>query len=194
MNSSDLGAIPLGERVTVRHRLPDGRASDAVGTLAARDTTSVTLRTRRGEVRIPLAAVVVHRLVRAAPWRIATFLRRAGVAVVSLRAVVDTGGDGRPAGPVPATVALLDELVEAGVPVLVLTDRPDQAACELEHLGLGRLVPCLLGTGADPHARVEERLGRTVEPAEVHHTDTAPAEVDAARALGWQARVFTPPG
>lgn len=194
MSPSDLGAIPLGERVTVRHRLPDGRASDAVGTLAARDATSVTLRTRRGEVVIPLTAVVVHRRVRPTPWRIGTFLRRAGVAVVGLGAVVDAPGDGQQPRPVPATVALLDELVAAGVPVLVLTDTPDRAAGQLDHVGLGHLVPCVLGTGAPVHTLLEERLGRTVDPAEVHLTDPAPAEVDAARARGWQARVFTPPG
>ncbi len=194
MSPSDLGAIPLGERVTVRHRLPDGRASDAVGTLTARDATSVTLRTRRGEVRIPLAAVVVHRRVRPTPWRIGTFLRRAGVVVVGLGAVVGTAGDGQHPRPVAATVALLDELVAAGVPVLVLADRPDRAAGQLDHLGLGHLVPCLLGTGAAVHARIEERLGRAVDPAEVHLTDPAPAEVDSARARGWQARVFTLPG
>lgn len=194
MSPSDLGAIPLGERVTVRHRLPDGRASDAVGTLAARDATSVTLRTRRGEVRIPLAAVVVHRVVRPTPWRIGTFLRRAGVVVVGLGAVLDAAGDGQRPRPVPATVALLDELVAAGVPVLVLADRPARAAEHLERLGLGHLAPCLLGTDGAVHASLEERLGRTVDPAEVHLTDPSPAEVDAARARGWQARVFTLPG
>ena len=52
--------------------------------MTARDATSVTLQTRQGEVRVALEAVIVHRVVRPAPWRIETFLRHAGVAVLDL--------------------------------------------------------------------------------------------------------------
>ena len=43
------------------------------------------------------------------------------------------------------------------------------------------------------HAEIERRLGRTVGRGEVHFTDDRPANVDAARVFGWQARVFTLP-
>jgi hypothetical protein len=173
MSTSDLGAIPLGERLTVRHRLPDGQLTDAVGSLTARDATSVTLRTRRGEVRVELSSVVAHRQVRPTPWRIATFLRRAGVAVLDLDRVV---GDGQSA----ATVSLVEELRTLGIPVFDCRD-----------LGITGPAP---EAYAFAHARIEQRLERAVPVDEVHFTDDSPANVDAARAFGWQARVFTHPG
>ncbi|GAA1172873.1 hypothetical protein GCM10009584_12310 [Ornithinimicrobium humiphilum] len=273
MNRSDLATVPLGERLTVRHRLPDGRATDVVGTLVARDRTAVTVRTRTGEdVRVDLAAVIVHRVVRPAPWRVATFLQRAQVAVLDLDGVVrsfdadgwlaraerdlgvDAGGllelafglpeaeamlvgrstydgwlaavrarllaDGRPAhvvgetmstwvadrgAPVAATVALVDELAARGTPTFVFTNGTDRVPAELEHIGLGHLVPWLINSAdlgaakpdleayAAAHARIEAHLGRTVAREDVRFTDDRPANVDAAREFGWQGRVFTHP-
>lgn len=193
--SGDLDWVPLGQKVTVRHRLADGRATDSVGTLAARDAASVTLHTRRGEVRVARSAVVVYRVVRPGPWRIATFLRRAGVAVLDL----DGAGTS-----VAATADLLDELVRSGVPVFLLGNGTGQVPEELEHLG--HPGPELLTTvdpgGATPapeafahaHARIEERLGRPVPREEVRFVDDRPGNVEAARQFGWQARVFTHPG
>lgn len=185
MSTSDLAAVPEGERVTVRHRLPDGRATDAVGTLVSRDATTVTLLTRRGEVTIPLGSVLVHRRVRPVPWRVATFLRRAGVAVLEVESLTDSTA---PALAGPAR-ELVDQLVEAGVPVVVLDD------------GEGR-GPLTVDRGADwpaeralaaAHARIEARLGRQLGRGRVSYTDPRPAHVEAARAFGWQARVLTPP-
>ena len=53
----------LGHRVTVRRRLPDGRFSDALGTLVLADDHCVIVRTRHGEVRIPVADIAIARLV-----------------------------------------------------------------------------------------------------------------------------------
>lgn len=273
MGAERLTQIPVGQRVTLRRRLPDGRASDVVGTVTAHDDEAVTLHTmRQGEVRVPYAEVVVHRVVRPVPWRVGAFLRRAGVAVLDLDGVLrtfDTSGElaraesalGLDAGvvlelafalpeaqamvtgraryaewmtavrarlltdghaeetverlvgtwqedrgtPVEPTVALVDTLVAAGTPVFVFTNGTDRVPDELEHVGLGRLVPMLLNAHdlgwAKPaqeaygvaHAEIERRLARAVGRAEVHFTDDRPGNVEAAREFGWQARVFTPP-
>jgi putative hydrolase of the HAD superfamily len=107
--------------------------------------------------------------------------------------------------PMDATVALVDELVEAGTPVFVFTNGTDRVPEELTRSGLERLVPLLLNAHdlgwakPDPqayaaaHADIERRLRRVVGRAEVHFTDDLPGNVDAARAFGWQARVFIPP-
>lgn len=106
--------------------------------------------------------------------------------------------------PVAATVGLVDELLDAGTPVFVFTNGTDRVPEELVRMGLERLVPTVLNAhdlGAakpDPeayaaaHAEIERRLTRVVGRAEVHFTDDRPDNVDAARAFGWQARVFTP--
>lgn len=273
MGAERIDQVPVGQRVTIRRRLPDGWASDVVGTVTAHDAEGVTLETmRRGEVRVPYAEVVVHRIVRAVPWRIGAFLRRAGVAVLDLDGVLrtfDTSGElaraeaelGLDAGavlelafalpearamvtgraryadwmtavrarlladahaeeaverlisvwradrgtPVEPTVALVDSLVEAGTPTFVFTNGTDRVPDELEHAGLGRLVPMLLNAHdlgfAKPapesfdvaHSEIERRLGRSVARMQVHFTDDLPGNVEAAREFGWQARVFTPP-
>ncbi|WP_289017022.1 HAD family hydrolase [uncultured Ornithinimicrobium sp.] len=273
MGAEGVDQVPVGQRVTLRRRLPDGTAADVVGTVVAHDAEGVRLHTtRRGEVRVPYAEVVVHRVVRPVPWRVGAFLRRAGVAVLDLDGVLrtfDTSGElaraeaelGLEAGavlelafglpearamltgrtryaewmtavrvrlladehaeeaverlltvwqgdrgtPVGPTVALVDALVAAGTPAFVFTNGTDRVPEELEHVGLGRLVPMLLNAHdlgfAKPapeaygvaHAEIERRLGRTVGRAEVHFTDDRPGNVEAAREFGWQGRVFTPP-
>lgn len=107
--------------------------------------------------------------------------------------------------PIDPTVDLVDELMDRGTPAFVFTNGTDRVPEELESIGLGRLVPHLLNTHhlgfakpapeayAVAHAEIERRLGRRVGTAEVHFTDDRPGNVDAARAFGWQGRVFTPP-
>lgn len=55
-----LRSAPIGARVVVRYRLGDG-ATDALGDLVARTDTACTVRTRRGDVVVALAAVVAAR-------------------------------------------------------------------------------------------------------------------------------------
>lgn len=266
---------PIGTRVVVRHLIEGGeRATDSLGELVARDGISLTVQTRRGRVRIPLADIVVGKPVPPADarWRVASFLQRARVAVLDLDGVIrthDAGGAtataerelGLPAGallelafslpeatamvlgktpyadwsaavlarlladgheertvrtvvetwtsdhgtPTPRTVELVDGLLASGIPVFVFTNGSDRVPSELKTIGLGRLVPHLLNTHdlgfakpapeayAVAHAEIERRLGRTVGRGEVHFTDDRPANVDAARHFGWQARVFTLP-
>ncbi|MDO5740457.1 MAG: hypothetical protein Q4P07_09945 [Ornithinimicrobium sp.] len=107
--------------------------------------------------------------------------------------------------PLQPTVDLVDELLDRGTPVFVFTNGTDRVPVELETIGLGRLIPLLLNSydlgWAKPapeayavaHAEIERRLGRRVGTAEVYFTDDRPANVNAARAFGWQGRVFTPP-
>lgn len=60
----------LGRRVTVRHRLPDGRSTDVVGVLEHADTASVTVRDRHGDRhRIGRTAIVAARVVGPVPSR-----------------------------------------------------------------------------------------------------------------------------
>lgn len=106
--------------------------------------------------------------------------------------------------PMDLTVALVDGLLAAGTPVFVFTNGTDRVPEELARTGLERLVPLLLSSHdlgwakpapqayAAAHAEIERRLARVVGRAEVHFTDDRLANVDAARAFGWQARVFTP--
>lgn len=194
MPPESLSEIPLGERVTVRHRLADGRASDSVGRVIARDDTTVTLQTRRGEVRIVLEAVLVHRVVQAVPWRVARFLRRAEVAVLDLDTVLRHE---------EVTAPLLSELERGGVPFFLLTADPDGHAARLAGSSVSSLAPRLLAAGdqqqptldalAGAHAEMQARLARVVGPGLVHFTDERPASVETAREWGWQSRVFTPP-
>lgn len=208
-----LATTPLGTRVVVRYLIEDGeRATDVVGELVEREASSLTVVGRRGPVRVEIGDVVVAKPVPpvGARWRIASFLRRAGVAVLdldgllrALEAVADRDAA------TAATVGLVDQLEASGIPVVVLAREvlatgEDRARKELEPLGLGPLVPHLLDAGrlaAEPgaedlsrvHDAIEERLGRTVGVGTVHFTDDRPGAVEAARDFGWQARVLTLP-
>lgn len=65
-----LTAADVGRRVVVRHRLPDGRATDVLGELAALDAGALAVRREDGAVvRVPLADVVAGRVVPARPAR-----------------------------------------------------------------------------------------------------------------------------
>lgn len=107
--------------------------------------------------------------------------------------------------PIAPTLAVVDELAEAGTPTFVFTNGTDRVPAELERMGLGHLVPALLNTHtfgvakpaaeafAAAHEAIESRLARAVGRGEVHFTDDSATHVEAARAFGWQARVFTLP-
>jgi len=59
----------VGRRVVVRHRLPDGSASDALGDLVAADEQRLVIATRRGEVVVARSAVLAAKAVPPAPAR-----------------------------------------------------------------------------------------------------------------------------
>ncbi|RMB61547.1 hypothetical protein [Tessaracoccus antarcticus] len=194
--SESLGSVPDGQRVTVRRRLEDGRPTDTVGVVTGRDEESVTLETRQGPVRVVLSTVQVFKLVTPAPWRIANFLRRGELAVLSLSTLLG------PDAPTEETVELIEDLLGAETPVFLLTEDAGQAVAELEGHGLGHLSPLLLTPTADQpgsdvlalaHARLQDQLGEVVAAGGVHFTATDPHAVEAARQFGWEARIFTPP-
>lgn len=59
-----LRTAPMGQRVTVRYRLPDGSATDAVGPITERDENTFVVETRRrGEVRISFETVIAARII-----------------------------------------------------------------------------------------------------------------------------------
>ena len=65
-----LSVADVGRRVVVRHLLPDGRATDVLGELAALDGTSLTVRREDGTaVTVPLQDVVAGRPVPPRPAR-----------------------------------------------------------------------------------------------------------------------------
>jgi len=61
--------LAVGRRVVVRHRLPDGSASDALGDLVAADEQRLVVATRRGEVVVERSAVLAAKAVPPAPAR-----------------------------------------------------------------------------------------------------------------------------
>lgn len=59
-----LTADAIGRRVTVRRRLPDGMASDVVGTLDALDEHTATVRDKHGtQVTIPRGEIIASRVI-----------------------------------------------------------------------------------------------------------------------------------
>lgn len=196
MSDQSLRDVPLGQRVTVRRRSDDGRPTDTVGVVTGGDEESVTLETRQGPVRVMLSTVQVFRLVIPAPWRIANFLRRGEIAVLGLDALLG------PDAATTATTELIDQLLTAETPVFLLTDDADKAAVALEEVDLGHLGTLVLSPGVDQpgsdmlalaHARLQDQLGEVIAAGDVHFSAADPHTVEAARQLGWQARIFTPP-
>lgn len=89
MTDSPLDQVSLGSRVVVRYLIEQGeRATDALGELVGRDPGHLVVRTRTGDVTITRADVVAAKPVPARPWRLAAYLRRAGVAVLDLDGVI----------------------------------------------------------------------------------------------------------
>lgn len=63
-SAGSLGPEAVGHRVTVRRRLPDGAASDVVGTLESIDDDAVIVRNRSGDaVRVARAEIVASRVI-----------------------------------------------------------------------------------------------------------------------------------
>lgn len=60
---------PIGARVVVRYRLPDGWRSDALGELLESSADGVVIRTRRGDVRVAAADIELGKIVPPAPLR-----------------------------------------------------------------------------------------------------------------------------
>lgn len=59
-----LRTATIGQRVTVRFRLPDGSATDAVGPIIDRDEETLVVETRRrGQVRIRFETVIAARII-----------------------------------------------------------------------------------------------------------------------------------
>lgn len=54
---------PIGVRVVVRRRLPEGGYSDVLGELLAADDDGVRVLTRQGEVRVDAAEIAVGKVV-----------------------------------------------------------------------------------------------------------------------------------
>lgn len=178
-----LRAVPPGSRVTVRRRLADGLASDVVGTVVRHEENGLVLATRADEVAVAYADVIVHRVIAAVPWRIATFLR--GPSALALLDLNDVLGEQQ-------ALALVEELTAAGRPVALLTG--DEAAATGEE----PLEPLILPSTSplDPvaaHGLLEERCGRALSPPEVRFTSSRVGDLEAARAHGWQGRLFTRP-
>ena len=60
MSAADfLRGIPIGTRIVARHLLADGRATDALGYVRARDAHRVVVETARGLETVPLATVAL---------------------------------------------------------------------------------------------------------------------------------------
>lgn len=57
----DLATTPIGTRVVVRYRLPDGRATDALGYLREADATGCVVETKRGLETIRIAEVIASK-------------------------------------------------------------------------------------------------------------------------------------
>ncbi len=60
---------PVGTRVVIRYRRPEGGFSDALGDLVHADDERAVVATRRGEVEVPAAAAVVGKPVPPPPPR-----------------------------------------------------------------------------------------------------------------------------
>ncbi len=59
----DLRVFELGTRVVVRYRLPDGRATDALGILRQLNEVTAVIETKRGLETVPTADVLLAKAV-----------------------------------------------------------------------------------------------------------------------------------
>lgn len=60
---------PIGTRVVVRRRLPDGLFSDVLGEVVSRDDVGLILATRTGQVAIPAGIIVTGKPIPPPPPR-----------------------------------------------------------------------------------------------------------------------------
>lgn len=58
-----IGGFAIGDRVVIRFGLPDGMATDALGEVIALDAAACTVRTKRGDVAVPIAAAIAAKRV-----------------------------------------------------------------------------------------------------------------------------------
>lgn len=65
----DWRAWPVGTRVVVRRRLPDGRFSDVLGEVVSRGEDTLVLETRTGRVEVPAAVIVTGKPIPPPPPR-----------------------------------------------------------------------------------------------------------------------------
>jgi hypothetical protein len=61
--TSVIAGFTIGERVVIRYGLPDGMATDALGEIVALDAVTCTVRTKRGDVAVPIAAAILAKRV-----------------------------------------------------------------------------------------------------------------------------------
>lgn len=104
--------------------------------------------------------------------------------------------------PLAASVAVFEELRDAGRACFLFTNGTDNVPAELDQIGLGHLAASVLNSAdlgvakPDPasfaaaHAVIEQRLRAPAERNEVVFTDDRPANVAAAAEFGWQAVLF----
>jgi putative hydrolase of the HAD superfamily len=121
---------------------------------------------------------------------------RTGLSAHEVQAVVD--GVPRELQPRPDSVALLRQLCDAGHPQFFLSNMPTPYADQLEaeHDFVGWFADGVFSARAKaikPEREIFEIASRRfgVPPAELLFFDDHAPNVDAARAAGWQAEVFT---
>jgi hypothetical protein len=64
-----LRAAPMGVRVVIRYRLPDGMATDVLGFVSASDATHVVVASTRGLETVALDTVIASKAVPPPPAR-----------------------------------------------------------------------------------------------------------------------------
>jgi hypothetical protein len=64
-----LSAAPMGMRVVIRYRLPDGMATDVIGFVSASDETHVAVASMRGMESVALDTVIAAKEVPPPPPR-----------------------------------------------------------------------------------------------------------------------------
>ncbi len=69
MTERDWRAWPVGTRVVVRRRLPDGKYSDVLGEVVSREADTLVLETRAGRVEVPAAVIVTGKPIPPPPPR-----------------------------------------------------------------------------------------------------------------------------
>lgn len=125
----------------------------------------------------------------------ARIARRTGLAAAEVRAVIDAVP--LHLKPDPATVALIERLADADLRVAFLSNMPASYAEHLQRLnpffarfdgGVFSSQVGLMKPDAAFYARAESLLG--LDAAAVVFIDDVQANVDAARAVGWDAFVY----
>ena len=64
-----IAGFAVGERVVIRFGLPDGMATDALGEVVALTATTCTVRTKRGDVPVPIVEAIAAKRVPPASTR-----------------------------------------------------------------------------------------------------------------------------